>query len=91
MSYLRLLSSIWLIDETIIDLLKNKSRPEAAVLEAPEWVKSERELRARLIREKEEREARSAIEREKRKKEREEQKRRADRYVSPFLSCLARA
>ncbi|KAF9520971.1 hypothetical protein BS47DRAFT_265 [Hydnum rufescens UP504] len=60
-------------------LLRNKSRPEAAVAEAPAWVQAERELRIRLRREKEERETKLAIDREKRRKEREEAKRRADR------------
>lgn len=60
-------------------LLRNKSRPEAAVAEAADWVVSERDLRARLKVEREEREARLVIEREKRRKEKEEQKRRADR------------
>lgn len=35
------------------DLLKNKSRPEAAVEGAPAWVISERELRERLKKERE--------------------------------------
>ncbi|KAF8326649.1 uncharacterized protein EI90DRAFT_1916062 [Cantharellus anzutake] len=60
-------------------LLRNKSRPEAAVAEAPAWVQSERALRVRLKREKEEREAKMAVEREKRRKEREDAKRRAER------------
>lgn len=60
-------------------LLRNKSRPEAAVLEAADWVVAERDLRSRLKREREERDAKMAIEREKRRKEREEAKRRADR------------
>lgn len=38
------------------DLLKNKSRPEAASDGAAEWVKSEREMRERLEREREARE-----------------------------------
>jgi len=36
-----------------IDLLKNKSRPEAAAEGAPAWVISERELRAKLKKERE--------------------------------------
>ena len=60
-------------------LLRNKSRPEAAVAEASNWVLAERDLRSRMKREREERDAKSSIDREKRKKEREEAKRRADR------------
>ncbi|KAF8322221.1 P-loop containing nucleoside triphosphate hydrolase protein, partial [Clavulina sp. PMI_390] len=52
-------------------LLRNKSRPEAAVAEAAAWVQSERDLRVRLKREREERDAKMAIEREKRRKDRE--------------------
>jgi mitochondrial chaperone BCS1 len=44
------------------DLLKNKSRPEAAAKEAAQWVISERELRERLKREKEEKERKERIE-----------------------------
>jgi chaperone BCS1 len=43
---------------SIIDLLKNKSRPEAAAEGAAEWVSSEREMRERLAREREAREVR---------------------------------
>ena len=43
------------------DLLKNKSRPEAAAAEAAEWVESERALREKL---KKEREARELKEKE---------------------------
>ena len=39
-----------------VDLLKNKSRPEAAASGAADWVKSEREMRERLKREREARE-----------------------------------
>lgn len=45
-----------------VDLLKNKSRPEAAASEAAQWVISERELRERLKREKEEKERQERIE-----------------------------
>lgn len=38
------------------DLLKNKSRPEAAAEGAAAWVLSEREMRERLKREREQRE-----------------------------------
>lgn len=62
-------------------LLRNKSRPEAAVSEAAGWVVSERELRVRLRREREERDARLQVEREKRRKEREEARRREERDV----------
>ena len=44
------------------DLLKNKSRPEAAAKEAAQWVISERELRERLKREKEEKERKERLE-----------------------------
>jgi chaperone BCS1 len=50
-------------------LLKNKSQPERAAMEAAAWVISEREMRERLRREKEERELKERIEREKRRKE----------------------
>ncbi|KAF8525274.1 P-loop containing nucleoside triphosphate hydrolase protein [Hysterangium stoloniferum] len=45
-----------------LDLLKNKSRPEAAAKEAAQWVITERELRERLQREKEEKERKEKIE-----------------------------
>ena len=57
-------------------LLKNKTRPEAAALDAGKWVIAERELRERLAREKEERERRAREERERRRKEREERERK---------------
>lgn len=57
-------------------LLKNKTRPEAAALDAGKWVIAERELRERLAREKEEREKRAREERERRRKEREERERK---------------
>lgn len=41
---------------TFADLLKNKSRPEAAANEAAGWVTSERELREKLRKEREARE-----------------------------------
>ncbi|QRV79585.1 mitochondrial chaperone BCS1 [Ceratobasidium sp. AG-Ba] len=57
-------------------LLKNKTRPRAAADEAAAWVISERELKARLQREKEEREAKERAERERRRREREEKERK---------------
>lgn len=57
-------------------LLKNKTRPEAAALDAGKWVIAERELRERLAREKEERERKARLERERRRKEREERERK---------------
>jgi len=48
--------------ECAIDLLKNKTRPEAAAKEAPAWVISERELKERLKREKEEKERKERLE-----------------------------
>ena len=44
-----------------IDLLKNKSRPEAAAEGAEDWVKSEREMRERLKREREAREIKEKL------------------------------
>lgn len=46
---------------SVIDLLKNKSRPEAASEGAAEWVKSEREMRERLKREREAREIKEKL------------------------------
>ncbi|KAJ7457828.1 P-loop containing nucleoside triphosphate hydrolase protein [Mycena latifolia] len=43
-------------------LLKNKSRPEAAAMEAATWVVSEREMRERLQKEKEAKESREKVE-----------------------------
>ena len=57
-------------------LLKNKSRAEAAALDAGKWVIAERELREKLAREKEERERKAREERERRRKEREERERK---------------
>jgi len=57
-------------------LLKNKTRPQSAADDAAAWVISERELKARLQREKEEREAKERLEREKRRREREEKERK---------------
>src|SRR5258706_6367413 len=57
-------------------LLKNKTRPEAAALDAGKWVIAERELRERLARAKEERERKAREERERRRKEREERERK---------------
>lgn len=57
-------------------LLKNKSRAEAAALDAGRWVIAERELREKLAREKEERERKAREERERRRKEREERERK---------------
>lgn len=57
-------------------LLKNKTRPEAAALDAGKWVIAERELRERLAREKEERERKAREDRERRRKEREERERK---------------
>jgi chaperone BCS1 len=42
-------------------LLKNKTKPESAALEAADWVKSEREMKERLAREKEERERKERL------------------------------
>ncbi|KAJ7648530.1 hypothetical protein B0H17DRAFT_1103021 [Mycena rosella] len=55
-------------------LLKNKSRPEAAAMEAGTWVMSEREMRERLRKEKEAKENREKIEREKKRKAAAEKK-----------------
>ncbi|KAF7297731.1 hypothetical protein MKEN_01396700 [Mycena kentingensis (nom. inval.)] len=55
-------------------LLKNKSRPEAAAVEAPAWVEAEREMRERLMRERAAREVREKEEREKRRKASAEKK-----------------
>lgn len=58
-------------------LLKNKTRPRECVEEVSEWVRQEREARARLKREKEEREARERKEAEElARKEREEREAR---------------
>ncbi|KAF9482080.1 P-loop containing nucleoside triphosphate hydrolase protein [Pholiota conissans] len=53
-------------------LLKHKAQPEAAADGVEAWVKSEREMRERLKREKEAREVREKAQREKRKKEAQE-------------------
>lgn len=45
-----------------VDLLKNKSRPEAAATEAAAWVVSEREMRERLRKEREARELKEKLE-----------------------------
>ena len=45
-----------------LDLLKNKSRPEAAASGATDWVKSEREMRERLKKEREARELKEKLE-----------------------------
>ncbi|KIL61117.1 hypothetical protein M378DRAFT_26203 [Amanita muscaria Koide BX008] len=50
-------------------LLRNKSQPEAAADGVIDWVKSEREMRERLKREKEAKEAKEKADREKKKKE----------------------
>jgi mitochondrial chaperone BCS1 len=55
-------------------LLRNKTRPEAAAMEAAGWVIAEREMRERLRREKELREKRRREERERRLKEEKEKK-----------------
>ena len=44
------------------DLLKNKSRPEAAATEAAAWVVSEREMRERLKKEREAKELKEKLE-----------------------------
>lgn len=44
------------------DLLKNKSRPEAAAADAAGWVISERDLRERLKKEREAREMKEKVE-----------------------------
>jgi hypothetical protein len=46
---------------TTVDLLKNKSQPEAAANGAAAWVISERELRERLRKEKEARELKEKL------------------------------
>lgn len=46
---------------TTLDLLKNKSQPEAAANGAAAWVISERELRERLRKEKEAREIKEKL------------------------------
>lgn len=46
----------------LIDLLKNKSRPESAAEGARAWVESEREMRERLQREREAREIKEKLE-----------------------------
>ena len=48
--------------ERFVDLLKNKSRPEAAATEAAAWVVSEREMRERLRKEREARELKEKLE-----------------------------
>ncbi|KAK2461070.1 hypothetical protein APHAL10511_006917 [Amanita phalloides] len=55
-------------------LLRNKSQPEAASDGVVEWVKSEREMRERLKREREAKEAKDKLEREKKRKEAAEKK-----------------
>ncbi|KAJ6483980.1 P-loop containing nucleoside triphosphate hydrolase protein [Mycena sanguinolenta] len=55
-------------------LLKNKSRPEAAAMEAAVWVVAEREMRERLKKEKEARESKEKAEREKKRKAAAEKK-----------------
>ncbi|KAF8710150.1 hypothetical protein AX14_010622 [Amanita brunnescens Koide BX004] len=55
-------------------LLRNKSQPETASNGVVEWVKSEREMRERLKREREAREAKEKLDREKRKKQAAEKK-----------------
>lgn len=64
-------------------LLKNKTRPEAAALEAGEWVISEREMRERLKREKEERDRKERLDRERRRREmiEREEKERVEREL----------
>ena len=46
----------------ITDLLKNKSRPEAAANSAIEWVESERAMREKLAKEREARELKEKLE-----------------------------
>ncbi|GJJ06755.1 hypothetical protein Clacol_000951 [Clathrus columnatus] len=65
-------------------LLKNKTRPEAAAREAGQWVISERDLKARLKREKEEKDRKERLEKERVRREtlereREEEERRLRR------------
>ncbi|KAF8345503.1 P-loop containing nucleoside triphosphate hydrolase protein [Amanita rubescens] len=55
-------------------LLRNKSQPEASADGVVEWVKSEREMKERLMREKEAKEAKEKLDREKRKKQAAEKK-----------------
>ncbi|KAF8625116.1 hypothetical protein AX15_005540 [Amanita polypyramis BW_CC] len=50
-------------------LLRNKSQPEAAANGVVEWVKSERDMKERLKREREAREAKEKLEQEKKRKE----------------------
>ena len=50
-----------LLCSALLDLLKNKSRPEAAADGASDWVQSEREMRERLAREREAREVKETI------------------------------
>jgi chaperone BCS1 len=53
-------------------LLKNKARPEEAASQAGQWVIKEREMREKLVREKEEKEEKERLIKEKRRKDREE-------------------
>lgn len=62
------------ISKLHLDLLKNKARPEAAALNAPQWVVKERAMRERLAKEKEEKEEKERALREKRRREREEKR-----------------
>ena len=50
------------LTRSILDLLKNKTRPEAAAYEADAWVISERDLREKLKKEKAAKEAKEKVE-----------------------------
>jgi mitochondrial chaperone BCS1 len=74
-------------------LLRNKTRPRECVEEVGEWVKSEREMRAKLKKEKAEREAKEKEEREKLEKEEKEKLAKEVRspnfpVLFPFTDCI---
>lgn len=49
------------VSDALLDLLKNKSRPEAAASDAVAWVVSEKELKERLQKEREAREMKEKV------------------------------
>lgn len=57
-----MLTEVLLLLRSSTDLLKNKSRPEAAAQEAAAWVQSERAMREKLKREREARELKEKLE-----------------------------
>jgi len=60
-------------------LLKNKTRPRECVDEVPEWIVKERELKAKLKKEKEEKERKEKEEAEKKEKEEKEEKEKKEK------------